>query len=145
MFERYTERARRSIFFARKFVSEYGSAIIETEHLLLGMLEADPNVIRLLLPSKTAAQIRAEVEKGGVKKPEVPTHIDVPLSDENVQILTFASEEVDTLGHHRGDIAHLVAGMLREEKGVAGHILRSAGLSLETVRQQLRLGEAETQ
>ncbi|MBZ5597034.1 MAG: hypothetical protein LAN83_01820 [Acidobacteriia bacterium] len=38
MFERYTEKARRVIFFARYEASEYGSPFIETEHLLLGLL-----------------------------------------------------------------------------------------------------------
>ena len=38
MFERYTEKARRVIFFARYEASQYGSTYIETEHLLLGLL-----------------------------------------------------------------------------------------------------------
>jgi len=38
MFERYTEMARRSIFFARYEASAFGSEYIETEHLLLGIL-----------------------------------------------------------------------------------------------------------
>ena len=145
MFDRYTYRARGSIFFARKLVSEYGSPMIETEHLLLGMLESDTSVIRLLLPSKTTEEIRAEVEKGIVRKPEIPINIHIPLSVEGEQILTFASEEAGKLEHQRIDIAHLVAGMLREQSGVAGKILRSAGLNLEAVRQHLRLGEAETE
>jgi hypothetical protein len=35
MFERYTEKARRTIFFARNEASQFGSPTIETEHLLL--------------------------------------------------------------------------------------------------------------
>ena len=50
----------------------------------------------------------------------------------------------DMPGHQRIDIPHLVAGTLREETGVAGKILRSADVSLESVRQHLRLGEADT-
>ena len=38
MFERYTERARRVIFFARYEASQLGSSSIETEHLLLGLI-----------------------------------------------------------------------------------------------------------
>ena len=37
MFERYTEKARRVIFFARYEASQFGSPYIETEHLLLGL------------------------------------------------------------------------------------------------------------
>ena len=38
MFERYTEKARRAIFFARYEASQFGSPSIESEHLLLGLL-----------------------------------------------------------------------------------------------------------
>jgi ATP-dependent Clp protease ATP-binding subunit ClpC len=41
VFERYTERARRVIFFARYEASQYGSNHIDTEHLLLGLLRED--------------------------------------------------------------------------------------------------------
>ena len=41
MFERYTEKARRVIFFARYEASQFGSPYIETEHLLLGLLRED--------------------------------------------------------------------------------------------------------
>ena len=44
MFERYTEKARRVIFFARYEASQYGSPIIETEHLLLGLMREDKSL-----------------------------------------------------------------------------------------------------
>ncbi|MFZ0862910.1 MAG: Clp protease N-terminal domain-containing protein [Candidatus Sulfotelmatobacter sp.] len=44
MFERYTEIARRVIFFARYEASQFGSPYIETEHLLLGLLREDSRV-----------------------------------------------------------------------------------------------------
>jgi len=37
MVERYTEKARRAIFFARQEASNFGSPFMETEHLLLGL------------------------------------------------------------------------------------------------------------
>src|SRR5664280_267950 len=41
MFERYTEKARRVIFFARYEASQFGSPYIETEHLLLGLFREE--------------------------------------------------------------------------------------------------------
>jgi ATP-dependent Clp protease ATP-binding subunit ClpC len=38
MFERYTESARRALFFARYEASQLGSAVIDTEHMLLGVI-----------------------------------------------------------------------------------------------------------
>src|SRR5947209_9894672 len=118
MFERYTERARRCIFHARKLVSEYGSMTIETEHLLLGLLREDPNVIPRFLLSKTNEDIRAEVEKGIVGKTKIPTSLDIPLSKESARIVRFALEEAELLRHRLVDIDHLLLGIIREEDGV---------------------------
>jgi len=53
MFERYTEKARRVIFFARYEASQFGSPYIETEHLLLGLLREDKQLAnRFLRPMR---------------------------------------------------------------------------------------------
>ena len=146
MFERFTERARRCIFFARQSVSEYGSMTIETEHFLLGILRADPDIIRRFLPSKTNDEIRAEVAKGIAVTAKIPKHVDIPLSEESERIiLTYAAEEADTLGHRDVDIDHLLLGIVREEDGTAGQILRSAGLSVAAMREQMLLDETATE
>jgi ATP-dependent Clp protease ATP-binding subunit ClpC len=44
MFERYTEQARRVLFFARYEASQLGSISIETEHLLLGLLREESSL-----------------------------------------------------------------------------------------------------
>jgi ATP-dependent Clp protease ATP-binding subunit ClpC len=147
MFDRYTDRARRCIFYARESVSKYGSMTIETEHLLLGILKEDPNIIPRFLPSKTNEDIRAEVAKRTIVQPEIPTNIDLPLSKQCGRILDYATKEAETFGHSEVGVEHLLLGVLREEEGVAGQILRLAGLNVEAVRlrQQLSLGEAETE
>jgi len=61
MFERYTEKARRIVFFARYEASEFGSPTIETEHLLLGILREDKALANHFLPSNhSVASIRQE-------------------------------------------------------------------------------------
>ncbi len=44
MFERYTEKARRVIFFARYEASQFGAAQIEAEHILLGLIREDKHL-----------------------------------------------------------------------------------------------------
>jgi len=46
MFERFTEKARRTVFFARYEASQLGSPEITSEHLLLGLLRDDKAVLR---------------------------------------------------------------------------------------------------
>ena len=63
MFERYTEKARRVIFFARYEASQFGSPYIESEHLLLGLLREDKALANRFLRSHAAIEsIRKQVE-----------------------------------------------------------------------------------
>jgi ATP-dependent Clp protease ATP-binding subunit ClpC len=136
MFERFTEGARHSLFFARLSAAEYASPLVETEHFLLGILCADPNVIGRFLPSKTDKDIRADVERR-IPKENASTSIDIPLSNPCKRILAYAAEEAERLRHYRIDVGHLLIGVVREEDGVASQILRSAGFNVVDMRQQM--------
>jgi ATP-dependent Clp protease ATP-binding subunit ClpC len=73
MFEQYTQNARRVIFFARYEASPYGNATIETEHLPLGLLREDQQLMsRLLSHDDVASGIRTEIEKGVTVGQRVP-------------------------------------------------------------------------
>jgi ATP-dependent Clp protease ATP-binding subunit ClpA len=61
MFERYTEGARRAVFFARYEAIQIGSGYIETEHILLGLLREDKALFRRLLPEVEYESIHKEV------------------------------------------------------------------------------------
>jgi len=52
MFERYTEAARRVLFRGRYGAARRGNPFIETEHLLLGLLDEDHNLALRLLGSE---------------------------------------------------------------------------------------------
>ncbi|MCP4656094.1 MAG: hypothetical protein GY856_11830, partial [bacterium] len=64
MFEKYSEKARRALFFARYEASKLGSRVIESEHVLLGILrEGEETVIELLARFKLKAEdLRREIE-----------------------------------------------------------------------------------
>jgi ATP-dependent Clp protease ATP-binding subunit ClpC len=74
MFERYTEKARRVIFFARYEASQDGSPYIETEHLLLGLLRED-HMLAKWFPAESdiSAGIRTEIE-GHITRPKSLPH-----------------------------------------------------------------------
>ena len=138
MFERYTERARRVIFFARYEASQFGSTTIETEHLLLGLIREDKNLTnRFLRNSSSIESIRKEIEGRTTIREKVSTSIDLPLSNECKRILAYAAEEAERLNHRNIGTEHLLLGILREEKSLAAEILRERGLSLNTIREEL--------
>src|SRR3974377_356659 len=92
MFERYTEKARRVIFFARYEASQFGSPYIETEHLLLGLLREDKALHRRLMPKADEEAIRRKIESVTTKREHIPTSVDLPLTNECRQVLEYAAE-----------------------------------------------------
>src|SRR6185436_19118576 len=138
MFERYTEPARRVIFFARYEASQFGSMTIETEHLLLGLLREDRNVIsRFLHHAPSPDNVRTLIERRLTIREKVLTSIDLPLSMECQRILAYGAEEAERLLHRHIGTEHLLLGIFREEQCVAAEVLQQLGLSLDAIRQEL--------
>ncbi len=97
MFERYTEKARRAIFFARYEASQYGSSHIDTEHILMGLLREDHALMHQLIgPIDLEAQIRSEIEKVIKRGKTFPTSVEVPLSAESKKLLNLAARKRQT-------------------------------------------------
>ncbi len=145
MFERYTEKARRVIFFARYEASQFGSPNIETEHLLLGLLREDKALTNRFLRSHASVEaIRKQIEAHSTTREKVLTSVDLPLSDDCKRILAYAAEEAKRLGHKHIGTEHLLLGLLREEKCFAAALLLERGLKLEAVREELKRMPHET-
>ena len=138
MFERYNERARRVIFFARYEASNLGSMTIETEHLLLGLLREDRNLTNRFLRNHSSIEsIRQDIEGRTTIREKFSTSIVLPLSNECKRILAYAAEEAERLNHRHIGTEHLLLGILREEKCVAAEILHERGLRLNAIREEL--------
>jgi len=138
MFERYTEKARRVIFFARYEASVFGSPCIETEHLLLGLLREDDVLTHRILSSISSVDsIRQSIRAVTPARPKVSTSVDLPLSHESKRVLAYAVEEADNLNHRHLGTQHLLLGLLREETFLAATLLRERGISNKSVREEL--------
>jgi ATP-dependent Clp protease ATP-binding subunit ClpC len=138
MFERYTEKARRVIFFARYEASQFGSPYIETEHLLLGLLREDKALTNRFLRSHASVEsIRKQIEGHTTIREKVSTSVDLPLSNECKRVLAYAAEEAERLSHKHIGTEHLLLGLLREEKCFAAEILHERGLKLIAIREEL--------
>ena len=142
MFERYTENARRTIFFARYEASQFGSSYIETEHLLLGLLREDKALANRFLRSHAAVEsIRRQIEAHTAPGQRVSTSVDLPLSHDCKRVLAYGAEEAQRLNHKHIGTEHLLLGLLLEDKCFAAQLLGEQGLTLESVRQHVQRSE----
>jgi ATP-dependent Clp protease ATP-binding subunit ClpC len=136
MFERYTEAARRTLFFARYEASQLGTLTIETEHVLLGILRGGKTPTQTIFERAQLSyeSARKAVQTGTASREKIPTSIEIPFSPETKRVLQHAAEEADRLGHSYIGTEHLLLGLLREERCAAASILARHGLTLDVAR-----------
>jgi hypothetical protein len=137
MFERYTEKARRVIFFSRYEASQFGSPAIGPEHLLLGLLREDKRLFHRYFRDSTSDWFRQRIEAQTPSRPSFPTSVDLPLSSDGKRVLHFAMEEADRLSHTHISTEHLLLGLLHLDSCLAAQLLHEQGAVLEDLRLKL--------
>lgn len=142
MFERYTENAKRVIFFARVEAGNSGSHEIDTEHLLLGLLQVAKGILSWA-PRLTADEVKASIDKQTLHLPRIATSVDLPLTTSARQALVHATEEADGLGHKHIGTEHLFLGILQVKECFASRLLQEGGANATTMRQKLVEQEPE--
>jgi len=137
MFERYTENARRTIFFAFHEAGQSGSGYIEPEHILLGLLQAEECLAQLLNVGVT--DIRNEFERGSPPREGEPRRTDMPLSASAQRVLAFAARESEMLQRKHIGTEHLLLGLALEQTP-ASAVLCKHGLDASNIREALTPG-----
>ena len=136
MFEPYTERARRALFFARYEASALGTPLIDTEHLLLGLLrECQDTTTRMF--EGTGLSYAAVLGEIQAAPDSLPTALEIPFTPDAMHALRDAAAEAERLRHHYIDTHHLLVGLSIEGRGRAAAILAKHGLKVEEVRARL--------
>lgn len=125
MFERFTERARHVVVYAQQEARELGHNHIGTGHLLLGLIGEREGIAARVLASGglTAESVRAVVVRAvdpGVEGPGGQ----LPFTPRLTEVVTFAQREALSLGRNDIETEHLLLGLLREQDGLGGQILR---------------------
>ncbi|HEY7210861.1 MAG TPA: Clp protease N-terminal domain-containing protein [Bryobacteraceae bacterium] len=141
MFERYTEQARRVIFFARYEASSFGSSYIEVEHLLLGLMREDKALFGDL-ESHLLLELGDSIRNQQEQREKISTSVDLPLSHPAKRVLAYSAEEAERLAHKQIGTAHLLLGILREESR-ARTTLEQYGLNSARVREQMARARAD--
>jgi ATP-dependent Clp protease ATP-binding subunit ClpC len=136
VFERYTESARRALFFSRYEASRLGAHSIETEHLLLALLRERAGIVDRIFDDHalTYVDVASGFHRGNE---QLPTSVEIPFTAQVKRGLITAMEEADRLSHRNIEPEHLLLGLLHEPESVAGRILAEHGLRLPATRDQV--------
>src|SRR5512140_18310 len=137
MFEKFTERGRKVIIYAKEEAEKRQNDYLGTEHLLLAVLREDDGLPVAILKKMglTVEELRMEIERNLPAGMNLLTFGDIPFTPRAKKILELAVEEARLLGHNYIGSEHLLLGLIREDEGIAGKILRNLGANLLGARQ----------
>ena len=142
MFEKFTESARRGLYFARYEAVRRGSRLIEPEHALLGILrEGERTLLDLLSGLNVKPEdLRNDVEDvvGPVVEPDmVSTNVDLPLSENIKDAFRDTVYEAGVMRHDHVGSEHLILGILHVRNSPAARILQDRRLHFKVVREEI--------
>ncbi len=148
MFDRFTDRAKKVMSFARQEAMKFNHEYIGTEHILLGLVQEGSGVAANVLKNMTIDldKIRHEVEKIVKTGPSMVTMGQLPFTPRAKKVLELSLEEASQLSHNYIGTEHLLLGLIRENEGIAAQVLMNLGVKLDEVREEVLefLGASES-
>jgi ATP-dependent Clp protease ATP-binding subunit ClpC len=137
MFGRFSDEARRVIILAADEGRKLNHQVIDTHHLLLGLLREGDGVAARALTSLDvgydAALVRVEAALG--RGPEsTPSH--VPFTEAAKQAMKQSLTESLALGHNSIGPEHLLLGLVHDENDAA-RMLTDMGAEPSRVRERV--------
>ena len=148
MFDRFTDRAKKVMSFARQEAMKFNHEYIGTEHILLGLVQEGSGVAANVLKNMNIdlEKIRHEVEKIVKTGPSMVTMGQLPFTPRAKKVLELSMEEASQLSHNYIGTEHLLLGLIRENEGIAAQVMMNLGVKLEEVREEVLefLGASES-
>ncbi len=140
MFDRYTERARRSLLLARGEAERHQHDHLTTAHILLGLIKEGSGLGLLLLErlGVNIEQLKQELERRIPYGRRGFVMGAIPFAPDAKKVLEYAMEEAKYLHQDYIGTEHLVLGILREKTGLGGKLLRRLGVEGNEAREILK-------
>ncbi|NQU31119.1 MAG: ATP-dependent Clp protease ATP-binding subunit, partial [Anaerolineae bacterium] len=152
-FDRFTERAQEAAQRAAEIIQRYGHNQIDTEHILLALIEQPNGAIPQILENLNISQ-EALVERiDSTLKSSPKANIfgggagQIFITPRVKRIIDLANEEANRLKDEYISTEHLFLAILSERNTPAARMLESAGLTRDrvlTAVQELRGGQRVT-
>jgi ATP-dependent Clp protease ATP-binding subunit ClpA len=135
MWQRFSERARKVVFYAQEEAQRHGVGFVSTEHLLLGILrESDTTATRVMEKLGVSRKAVRDELLSHIPRAEPATFGDMSLTPRAKRVIDLAYDEARNLNHNHIGTEHLLLGMLKERDGLAGRVLQKMGLELQAVQ-----------
>ena len=144
MWQLFTERARKSVYYAQQETVRLRHDYVSTEHLLLGVIREDDCVAARILSRLGVSlhEIRLLIERQ-VRPGDGPSGKDIQLTPRGKRVIDLAYDESRVLNNDYVGTEHVLLGLIREGEGLASRVLSSLGVDLETARREVASLQSE--
>lgn len=146
MWQRFTENARKVVFYALDEAQKRGAEGVSEAHLLLGILRVeDATAARAIRAHGVRLdQVRTEIVRHLPPGETRPTTHDLVLTSEAKRVIELAYREASEAFQSRYvGTESLLLGLLALEGGLAAQTLRALGIDVERVREEARAIDAQ--
>ncbi len=140
MFDRFTERARKTIIIAKEEALRFRHDALDCEHLLLGLIREGRGVgISALQRLNVDLELlQHDLENRLVRGAWGFRSNDIPFSPSSKEVLRLAIELSRELGHNYVGSEHLLLGILREGNNLGALVLREYGVTEDLLYEQIQ-------
>jgi ATP-dependent Clp protease ATP-binding subunit ClpC len=132
MYDKFTDRARKVIAFAKEEAQRIGHDYLGTEHILLGIIKDGGGIAAAVLETLSIdlEKLKLEIEER-VMESQGGTMLagEIPFMPQAKKVFELAAEESQSLGHNYIGTEHLLLGLLKEGEGVAARVLLEMGVT----------------
>ena len=137
-FERFSERAKKTLTLAQEEAERSHQSYIGTEHLLLGLLRNPDSLACSVLDvlGVQISQVRETIESVVGRNERIIIQQIIPTSRVK-KVVEISFEEARRMGHQYVGTEHILLGLLLEGEGIAAHVLNDLGVTLDKARAEI--------
>jgi hypothetical protein len=134
LFRRFTEESRAIVVASQDEARALGCPSVGTEHLLLGVLQADEAVVAGVLDEAglTADSVRGSIDRGS----GAPAGR-IPFAPSAKRALELALREALAFGDNFIAAYHVLIAIAREDEGAGARVLAEHGLDADDLRERI--------
>jgi ATP-dependent Clp protease ATP-binding subunit ClpC len=138
MYDKFTDRARKVIAFAKEEAQRLGHDYLGTEHVLLGIIKDAGGIAAAVLESLSIdlEKLKTEIEDRLIESTgSTMLAGEIPFMPQTKKVFELAAEEAQTLGHNYIGTEHLLLGLLKESEGTAARVLIEMGINYRKAKE----------
>lgn len=138
MFERFTEKAQKVLYFSEQEARNMNHPAVGTEHILLGILDEGQSIAaKALVALGIDLQSAREAVVRLVAVGNTPIGNEMLMTPRAKRVFQLAQDEAIHWGVNYIGTEHILLGLLREGEGIASHVLADLGADPDKIRKQV--------